>query len=260
MEEIEYLYHYTSIENLALILKNKTIRLNPLDKMDDLQEQRTADIDEFGRYTFISCWTSEKEESIPMWNMYTPIKSGVRIRMRKRPFVAYNNVPVKQLREWASKNIGVSSQEDTSEFVSYIDGNWMISEGVISPHVFGDDILYEIEYTKDMQKLEPKIASIKDGQVFLCANIMGKHKSEYWEFQKEWRYLLSVYPWSPLRESGELQLLQYIDLQIDPCCYDDMEITYSPKMTQGNRILLELLLEKYNPKAVIRESELLGKI
>ena len=38
MEEIEYLYHYTSIEILALILKNRTIRLNPLDKMDDLQE------------------------------------------------------------------------------------------------------------------------------------------------------------------------------------------------------------------------------
>ena len=37
----EYLYHYTSVDSLALILKNKTIRLNPLDKMDDLQEKKT---------------------------------------------------------------------------------------------------------------------------------------------------------------------------------------------------------------------------
>lgn len=40
MEETKYLYHYTSLESLALILKNRTIRLNPLDKMDDLQEQK----------------------------------------------------------------------------------------------------------------------------------------------------------------------------------------------------------------------------
>lgn len=40
MSEIEYLYRYTSIESLALMLKSKTMRLNPLDKMDDLQEQK----------------------------------------------------------------------------------------------------------------------------------------------------------------------------------------------------------------------------
>ena len=53
MEEIEYLYHYTSIESLALILKNKTIRLNPLDKMDDLQEQKTADVENLGKFVFV---------------------------------------------------------------------------------------------------------------------------------------------------------------------------------------------------------------
>ncbi|MBE6746525.1 MAG: hypothetical protein E7558_03645 [Ruminococcaceae bacterium] len=40
MSKTEYLYHYTSIETLALILKNRTIRFNSLDKMDDLQEQQ----------------------------------------------------------------------------------------------------------------------------------------------------------------------------------------------------------------------------
>ena len=34
------MYHYTSLESLALIIKNRTIRLNSLDKMDDLQEQK----------------------------------------------------------------------------------------------------------------------------------------------------------------------------------------------------------------------------
>ena len=35
----DYLYHYTSIETLALILANHTFRLTSLDQMDDLQEK-----------------------------------------------------------------------------------------------------------------------------------------------------------------------------------------------------------------------------
>ena len=40
----DFLYHYTSIETLALILSNRTFRLNSLDQMDDLQEKETSDI------------------------------------------------------------------------------------------------------------------------------------------------------------------------------------------------------------------------
>ena len=85
--QIEYLYHYTSIEKLALILKNRTIRLNPLDKMDDLQEQKTADVENIGKFVFVSSWTDDTSESIPMWKMYTAPSAGVRIKLRKNPFV-----------------------------------------------------------------------------------------------------------------------------------------------------------------------------
>ena len=49
----EELYHYTNIESLALILKNRTIRFNSLDKMDDLQETMTADVENAGRFTYL---------------------------------------------------------------------------------------------------------------------------------------------------------------------------------------------------------------
>lgn len=62
--KFEMLYHYTSLEKLALILRNRTIRLNPLDKMDDLQEQKTADVPNLGKFIYVSAWTSEKDESI----------------------------------------------------------------------------------------------------------------------------------------------------------------------------------------------------
>lgn len=53
---------------------------------------------------------------------------------------------------------------------------------------------------------------------------------------------------------------RYFDLDIDPRFFEEMEITCSPQMTYGNRVILETLVEKYNPHAKIVESELLGKI
>ena len=91
MDDIEYLYHYTSIETLAIILKNHTIRFNSLDKMDDLQEQQTADIKNIGQFCYISSWTDDATESIPMWNMYASLNLGVRIKLRKDPFKIYDN-------------------------------------------------------------------------------------------------------------------------------------------------------------------------
>ena len=37
---MNYLYHYTSLETLALILKNRTICFNNLLYVDDIEEQR----------------------------------------------------------------------------------------------------------------------------------------------------------------------------------------------------------------------------
>ena len=86
MEIPKYLYHYTNIDSLALILKNRTIRLNSLDRMDDLQEQETADIRNIGQFIYVSSWTDDERESIPMWNMYANIEAGVRIKMKANPF------------------------------------------------------------------------------------------------------------------------------------------------------------------------------
>ena len=127
----EYLYHYTSIENLALILKNRTIRLNTLDKMDDLQEQKTRDVQNFGKFFFVSSWTSLESESIPMWKMYTCPSSGVRIKLAKNPFKwqytkgsDFEKIP-------GYKNVDQESREYVREtFVNWAD---MMLQGVSLP-------------------------------------------------------------------------------------------------------------------------------
>lgn len=43
----EYIYHYTSIETLALILQSKKIRFNSLKNVDDINETEFSDENEF---------------------------------------------------------------------------------------------------------------------------------------------------------------------------------------------------------------------
>ena len=45
---MDYLYHYTSIETLALILKNNTLCFNNLLNVDDSEEAETFDMGKFG--------------------------------------------------------------------------------------------------------------------------------------------------------------------------------------------------------------------
>ena len=66
------IHHYTNLEVLALILKNRTLRFTRLDQVDDPEESNfISNGVNLGPYTFVSCWTECKEESIPMWKMYT---------------------------------------------------------------------------------------------------------------------------------------------------------------------------------------------
>lgn len=273
--DVEYLYHYTSIEKLALILKNRTIRLNPLDKMDDLQEQKTADVENIGKFVFISSWTDDTTESIPMWKMYTDLAAGVRIKLRKNPFVRHGTLA----KDVAFKT-GRTLSDDTdpaAELPTFLDLATLMGDGIISPQAYSGDILTKVQYTDDMTRLEPTVAHIADGKVQLSIGDLGRYKNTHWAFQKEWRYImyfmsmnfkvgveatqflfsLSV---TRMAQGKEPPPIRFFDLDIDPQYFEEMEITCSPQMSIGNRILLETLVEKYNPKAKIVESELLGKI
>lgn len=275
MEQIEYLYHYTSIESLALILKNRTIRLNPLDKMDDLQEQKTADVENLGKFVFVSSWTEDAKESIPMWNMYTPMVSGVRIKLRKNPFVWHSTCAKDFSARLGSQ---LSPDSDPNETMpTFLDLSELIEKGYMTPQAFKGDVLKQVEYTDELSKLEPTVSKLCDGRVEINIGSLGCVKNTHWEFQKEWRYIMFIMSMnyrenlltggtplavsvSKLLQGKESPPFRYFDLELDSKYFEEMEIVCSPKMTMGNRVILEGLVEKYNPKARIIESELLGKI
>lgn len=275
MDKIEYLYHYTSLESLALILKNRTIRLNPLDKMDDIQEQKTADIENIGKFVFVSSWTDDVVESIPMWKMYTDPRCGVRIKLRKNPFLKHGT-----RGSDFEKVLGATLEDEKSRTTvmdTFLDLTAMLEGGYVSPQGWSGDILTKIEYTNDLDKLEPSVGSCENGKNRIALGLLGKYKNTHWRFQNEWRYIMDFVPMNFSSNPQQiaryfsqtvLQMstgiaeppFRYYDLDIDPKYFEEMEITCSPQMNAGNRTILETLVERYNPNATILESELLGKI
>ena len=79
---MELLHHYTSINTLELILRNRTLRLGRLDNVDDKQESQLIHEKHWAQYLFISSWCKDHDENPRLWNEYTDNK-GVRISLPK---------------------------------------------------------------------------------------------------------------------------------------------------------------------------------
>ena len=140
-----YLYHYTSVDVLALILKNHTIRLHPLSSMDDPQEARNADLKRLGDYIFVSSWTEDSEESIPMWRLYTNPESGVRIKMKANPFERRRTL----ISEFANstKTLLSNDQDPMTKIDTFLDLSVLVREKIMSPQAYGGKVLFKMEYS-----------------------------------------------------------------------------------------------------------------
>ena len=272
MENPEYLYHYTNVETLALILKNRSIRFNSLDKMDDLQEQETGDIKNAGQFVYVSSWTDDKSESIPMWNMYASLDRGVRIRLRKNPFMLYNNTAADLAKVDGLQATDASQGNSMETIIPLVE---ILSKGFIPIQAITKELLCKVEYTDDKEKLYPKLL-LKEGIRFsINFEKLGRYKNLHWSFQNEWRYILNMFPLkllqTPEKLNADFQLFAnrlllgiekqpfpYYDMTIDDNAFVELQVTLSPRIGAGYRIMVQDLIEKYNPTAEIEESCLLG--
>lgn len=274
-----YLYHYTNIDSLALILKNKTIRLNSLDKMDDLQEQMSEDKQNYGKFVFVSSWTAEETESIPMWRMYTPKHQGVRIKLPINPFVEYEPT----LGEIAKYTNSTFSDKETtqSNFRTIIPTSEVFNGEFFITNYAMNNQLFEVKYTDVDCLLRPTVLKIDNNRFTIALSDIGIYKNKYWEFQKEWRYRLMFLPISApklMQEhmqgiNKEMEKLQFrtmngqaalsfnhYDLKIKDESFADMNIMLSPDISESSKTFVELLVKEYCPYCTINESVLTNLI
>ena len=258
----QILYHYTSLDTLALILTNKSICFNSLLNVDDIDEAETSDLGTFGKYVYVSCWTDEAEESIAMWQMYTPNMHGIRIQLPAFPF-----------KKHYYKTGDYNFKTDTS---SYIDHRKLYEDNRASV-VAELPKLLPVTYTKDEALLRPVVRfgdTINDyDDVVNCKNAgrqgcsirydfsnLGKFKKDVWWFQKEWRYWISMSPWGMkelenVTPQTNMELVRRLEneetqppyqrffIELSDEAISQMEIVFGPRMTEAEKILAKYLLK-----------------
>ena len=263
------IYHYTTIETLALILRNHTIRFSRLDKVDDIEESEFSSGPtnvRLGNYVFASCWTRCEEESIAQWKIYAGY-DGVRITMPEDDlFQTYDITP-----EFAN-----SMQSYFKPPFSPV-GKDAICCPSINPVVCED-----VVYTDDPALLA-KGAIIDTGtHTALSTTNAGKYKRKIWEFQKECRFKFLVYPMQesiveylvkteidinqtfPISAKGMRNIIQekmpicqeYYDATMSATALNHLQVMLGPRTSVAQETIVEALLIHYAPKAVLRHSVL----
>ena len=264
----DYLYKYTTLESLALILKSRKIRLNPLSGMDDIQESKTNDFVDFSRFVFVSSWMNQPKESIAMWKLYADMSNGVRIALKRNPFKRYHvtSDEVKQkmfFKEFKGENDFILPFEEC-----------FCDDYTIQNFIY-DGVLNRVLYSDDTRDLYPQILNITKNDITLAYDKLGIYKNTYWEFQNEERYILRFFPFGIKEMSGlenktaeyvyralvnRKPFLPYKDLEIDDEAFSRMKITTSPNFTEGNKVILNVLKDSFNTSMCIEKSELSNSI
>ncbi len=262
------LYHYTNIETLALILKNKTIRFNRLDQVNDLEEGRSECSGvKIGQYIFVSCWTEDQEESIPLWRLYTEKGVGVRIGIDKEMFktYSYNDGDVVN---------GVLMKGNAKTLLS---ADMLKMSDIFIVPIFNDNVFYRsVKYVDDIKKaLENAVVKNAKGGYNFNLTQWGAYKNKRWGFENESRFVLNIYPnthhisslkpefasWiCHVLDRGIPNSINYYDMDLDDNAMETMDITLCPNMSYGNKLIVESLCKTYLGNVVPHESSLTNLI
>lgn len=277
------IHHYTNIDVLALILKNRTLRFNRLDHVDDPEESNfISNGVNLGPYTFVSCWTEAKEENIPMWKMYTKEQWGVRLSFVKDGlFKTYSEEDGFRHNGLVTINFGEPLQYLFPTEVRYNQTNY--SPPYLTTDYDGCRFYRKIEYVEDVQQYAGDSVDILrhpsgKGSLIIRFDKVGSFKHKRWRFQEESRFVLVFLPGNSLTafntaalEAEKSKMISNIihnkDLgfsHYDMCLSDEamenLVITMSPLSDSAQWAIVEALRDKYAPKAIIVESNLCGKI
>jgi hypothetical protein len=224
-----FLYHYTSIEVLALILANNTVRFTRLDLLNDPMEGQSRDLPGIGSFVFVSCWTGSEEESLPLWNLYTRDMRGCRVRLPSNPFDG----------KALPGSTGENPQIHLSTPALYQDGT---GDGELSVvhSVYGPE---RVNYTSDEAMLRPSlVVEEQDDYAKFDALKIGLAKGSAWEFEQEWRYRINTSPegecFGRAENEGGDRIPPFLDLQTHPPLSNSIDVQLARSSLMGLEVML----------------------
>lgn len=281
MSETQLLHHYTTINTLALILKNRTIRFNRLDYVDDIGESHKYGEYNLSRYLFATCWTDSDEENIPLWHMYSKGMTGIRLSLPIDPFDYQPLKPHPMLGGTV-----------TGQLLSFLpieeifNNEYMInSTCMFNKKTF----IKKVEYVDDDTLTETRRKAVqfkvdengKEWVTIAGPTELAGYKSKKWEFQAEVRYVIMALP-SPSIQPGKDPVSNWVDnfppfliksikdgtgpnkdffdVNISQAAVDNIKVTVAPLATESDKIIVEALLRQYTKNGTLSNSSLTNVI
>jgi len=276
---VEYIYQYTNLNTLSLILKNSTIRFTRMDAVNDPEEKNHLDEN---RCSYISSWTRSREEDIAMWSMYGDNFEGVRIGMPKLLFKEsledsifqkiYGNI--KRIKMICMKNFSfdlipqieyLNDEHSLSKIRSIYQKVIIENPGILN--IFSvfhhKNIIYKktkpSENKHNQNKSNHDKKKIED---YFHKEVFEKNPS--WRYENEYRFaidlLVNIHLLDPIIERIDIKNKDILEIYstiipflITPKYIDvqyylqnhKIDICYGAKMKEGDKYLLKLLLNKY---------------
>lgn len=274
------IYHYTTIETLALILDSKKIRFNNLTNVDDMLEGDLFEKASLAQHIFVSCWTKDIEENVALWKMYT-LGKGVRIGVPSNPWRKLKF----SYEEWKFNDFPFEDDQDNDNSIPFEFNDVFGDHHMICPPFWIPNNLAfakEVEYHSE-EELKEKYKGLyseveqANGQyeISIMPLDFGRHKHRRWEFQKEYRFVLFILPLLEKIDFSKVESIEFMSnhlidhlkndkisplkdfyVSLDQESLDNMEIMIGPLCSPADEILVNSLMAKYNIQTTIQKSKL----
>jgi len=236
----KYLYHYTSVETLLLILETNSIRFNRLDRMNDPHEGYNSQWTSSKKNVFASSWTSESRDELPMWKIYNDLK-GIRLRMPIDLFNFNKNlslVKTNQLDTYLIKSDLEEKNQIKINYTNFPDFSDKI-EFIEIKNVYGPS---KVEYFESIDNVKMYDPNEYENDVAL----LGQRKLDYWDFEKEYRYRIfngrMIAEKLKSYETFGIIETQFVDIKFKKSALENIEILLGPHTEENHKNTIDQTL------------------
>ncbi|SFT43743.1 Protein of unknown function [Pseudovibrio denitrificans] len=251
------IYHYTSVQSLACILKYKTMRFTRLDCLNDPNEGIALNFKNSAKQIYCSSWTKRHDDFIPMWRMYSDL-DGIRLSLPEEIFKVRGQTQAPESMKPVRYNY-LSNEVQVTEVNSK---DSKTSEVGLGQLCGPDPVLYQ----KDEFEISPVFsfgdADIQEDQHSFAA--IGLFKGAHWEFEEEVRFrLMRNLAITTTKSYGEVfrnnisYEQRFVDVPLCEGVFEHAEVMLGPLCKNSpNEILVDALLKNYAPNAKVSKSQI----
>ena len=251
-----YLYQYTTMNSALAILENKTIRFTRLDSLNDLNEGCCGEYAHLKKYVYISSWSADERESIPMWSLYgrknNTLDEGVRIKVPTNLFTfdengnLANNLRLERILGGWNAVVDVKIKLiELSDFSLRMQEKYGENAPLFSwKKVVGPVKVRYLNYRDYTDQYTSVVENEDDGKIgtFYVEKI-GFEKNDDWGYENEYRFWMS-YPYLKeirgpedfLKKDIQMTNSNFIDVYFNEKAISEMEIMLAPNF---NAVLVE---------------------